>query len=104
MYRLFHQYDTIKTKNNGPSLGFIKGKTLRLFLDQNNLGSLFDFQIYSDECNFSKPNVEIFNLVYDKIIRKNRTLKSQVLHIGDNLTADCNGAKAFGFSTLHFKN
>ena len=47
---------------------------------------------------------EVKNLLPDKIIRKNRTLKSQVLHIGDNLTADCNGAKAFGFSTLHFKN
>lgn len=92
------------TMNILSNTGFIKGTTLRLFLDNNNVGDYFDFQIYSDECNFSKPNVEIFNLVYDKIIRKNRTLKSQVLHIGDNLTADCNGAKAFGFSTLHFKN
>lgn len=97
-------------KNNGITMnvlsntGFIKGKTLRLFLDKNNLGVFFDFQIYSDECNYSKPNVEIFNLVYNKIIRKNRTLKSQVLHIGDNLIADCDGAKTFGFSTLHFKN
>lgn len=97
-------------KNEGVSMnilsntGFIKGRTLRLFLDKNNLGGFFDFQIYSDECNYSKPNVQIFNLVYDKIELKNITLKSQVLHIGDNLTADCEGAKAFGFSTFHFKN
>jgi putative hydrolase of the HAD superfamily len=97
-------------KNEGISMnilsntGFIKGRTLRLFLDINNLGGYFDFQIYSDECNYSKPNIEIFNLVYDKIKIKSKTLKSQVLHIGDNLIADCDGAKAFGFSTLHFKN
>ena len=97
-------------KNEGISMnilsntGFIKGMTLRLFLDINNLGGYFDFQIYSDECNYSKPNIEIFNLVYDKIKIKSKTLKSQVLHIGDNLIADCDGAKAFGFSTLHFKN
>jgi putative hydrolase of the HAD superfamily len=97
-------------KNNGITMnvlsntGFIIGKTLRLFLDKNNLGSFFDFQIYSDECNYSKPNVEIFNLVYDRITIKNKTPKRQVLHIGDNLIADCDGAKAFGFSTLHFKN
>ena len=92
------------TMNVLSNTGFIKGRTLRLFLDKNNLGGFFDFQIYSDECNYSKPNVEIFNLVYDKIKIKKGTLKSQVLHIGDNLIADCDGAKAFGFSTLHFKN
>lgn len=92
------------TMNILSNTGFIKGKTLRLFLDKNSLGDCFDFQIYSDECNYSKPNVEIFNLVYDKIKIKKGTLKSQVLHIGDNLIADYDGAKAFGFSTLHFKN
>lgn len=92
------------TMNVLSNTGFIKGKTLRLFLDKNNLGGFFDFQIYSDECNYSKPNVEIFNLVYDKIKIKKETLKSQVLHIGDNLIADCDGAKSYGFSTLHFKN
>lgn len=92
------------TMNILSNTGFVKGKTLRLFLDENNLGGFFDFQIYSDECNYSKPNVEIFNLVYDKIKIKNRTFKSQVIHIGDNLIADCEGAKAFGFSTFHFKN
>ena len=92
------------TMNVLSNTGFIKGKTLRLFLDKNNLGDFFDFQIYSDECNYSKPNIEIFNLVYDRIAIKNRTPKRQVLHIGDNLIADCDGAKAFGFSTLHFKN
>jgi putative hydrolase of the HAD superfamily len=97
-------------KNNGITMnilsntGFIKGRTLRLFLDKNNLGGFFDFQIYSDECNFSKPNIDIFNLVYDKLNIKSKILKSEVLHIGDNLIADCEGAKAFGFSTLHFKN
>jgi putative hydrolase of the HAD superfamily len=92
------------TMNVLSNTGFIKGRTLRLFLDKNNLGHYFDFQIYSDECNYSKPNIEIFNLVHDRITIKNRTPKSQVLHIGDNLTADCIGAKAFGFSTFHFKN
>ena len=97
-------------KNEGISMnilsntGFIKGRTLRLFLDKNNLGGFFDFQIYSDECNFSKPNFDIFNVVYDKLKNKHKILKSEVLHIGDNLIADCEGAKAFGFSTLHFKN
>jgi putative hydrolase of the HAD superfamily len=92
------------TMNVLSNTGFIKGSTLRFFLDKNNLGNYFDFQIYSDECNYSKPNVEIFKLVYDRITIKNRSPKSQVLHIGDNLIADCDGAKAFGFSSFHFKN
>ncbi|MEZ4788239.1 MAG: HAD-IA family hydrolase, partial [Flavobacterium haoranii] len=92
------------TMNILSNTGFIKGRTLRLFLEKNILDGYFDFQIYSDECNYSKPNIEIFDLAYNKITNKNKTHKSQVLHLGDNLIADCEGAKAFGFSTLHFKN
>jgi putative hydrolase of the HAD superfamily len=92
------------TMNILSNTGFIKGKTLRLFLDQNNLDGFFDFQIYSDECNYSKPNIEIFELVFNKLSNSNTILKSQVLHVGDNLKSDYVGAKEFGFSTLHFNN
>ncbi|MBT2621003.1 MULTISPECIES: HAD family hydrolase [Chryseobacterium] len=86
-----------KTINILSNTGFIKGKTLRKFLIEENLDEFIDFHIYSDEINCSKPNPIVFQEVKNKI--KNQDLElHQILHIGDNLIADFNGAKNFGFN------
>lgn len=79
---------------------FIHGRSLRKML--NNLGLLhyFMFEIFSDECGFSKPNPEIFRMLYYSVIEKKAVERVNVVHIGDNLLADYNGAKQFGFSAI----
>jgi len=98
---LHNFFDEIK--NQGKSInilsntGFIKGKTMRKFLINENLDQYIDFHIYSDEINCSKPNPQIFQEVKNLI--KNQDLQmNQILHIGDNPVADYKGAKDFGFN------
>jgi putative hydrolase of the HAD superfamily len=83
--------------------GFIKGVTLRKLMAYYELENYFSFQIFSDETGFSKPNKEMFQLVYNEI-KKNKSIeKKEVLHIGDNTIADYNGAIEFGFDALLIK-
>jgi putative hydrolase of the HAD superfamily len=86
-----------KTINILSNTGFIKGKTMRKFLINEDLDQYIDFHIYSDETNCSKPDPKIFQEV--KNLLKNQDLDSrQILHIGDNPIADYKGAKDFGFN------
>lgn len=96
--------------NNGISInllsntGFIKGKTLRKFIENSSLHTYFNFQVYSDECLFSKPNNQIFEQAYQQIKLINPLAKSEVLHVGDNLHADYEGARSYGFNSVLIKN
>jgi putative hydrolase of the HAD superfamily len=75
--------------------GFIKGATLRIALEKIGIAHFFNFQLYSDEVNLSKPNVEFFSLMIEKIyeVRKHDNLVlDDIIHIGDNIIADINGA------------
>lgn len=92
-----------KTINILSNTGFIKGKTMRKFLINENLDQYIDFHIYSDELKISKPNPLVFQEVKDKV--KNRDLPmNQILHIGDNPIADYKGAKDFGFNAHLLKH
>ena len=73
---------------------FIKGFTLKKILAFYELEECFNFQIYSDECGFSKPNKKIFDLVHKEVPHID---KSQILHVGDNEIADYKGALEYGF-------
>ena len=89
-----------KSINLLSNTAFIKGTTLRKLLQYYNLESYFSFQIYSDETGFSKPNPKMFQLVFDQINGYMEIQKNEILHIGDNLIADYNGAKSFGFDAF----
>jgi putative hydrolase of the HAD superfamily len=83
--------------------GFIRGKTLRKVLNQLNLDSYFDFQLYSDEAGMSKPNPDFFKLMLNQVavIKKIEKLCfDQIIHIGDNEKADVKGACAVGIQSL----
>lgn len=86
-----------KSINILSNTGFIKGKSLRKLLSYYELENFISFQIYSDEVGFSKPNLEIFQLVFDQVNNSKKVQKSEILHIGDNSIADYNGAVNFGF-------
>ena len=98
-----------KIKNQGKTInilsntGFIKGKTMRKFLMNENLDQYIDFHIYSDEIKCSKPNPLVFQEVKNQI-RNQELQMEQILHIGDNPIADYKGAKDFGFSAHLLKH
>lgn len=97
-------FENIKTKNKSISLisntGFVKGETVRKFLDRIDILKYFDFLLFSDEEGFSKPNIKIFEKSYEKIINISNVSKDRVLHVGDNKIADYNGAISFGYNAL----
>lgn len=82
--------------NLSSNTGFIEGETLRVTLADMGILQYFDFLIFSDEINASKPSSHFFQQVYDHI----HVSKEEVLHIGDNPKADYQGAKNFGFNAL----
>ena len=82
---------------------FIKGSTLRRVLQELELEQYFDFQLYSDETGMSKPNEKMFRLMLDNVaaVRKDPALLlSNIIHIGDNIKADIDGAQVAGIRTL----
>ena len=93
-----------KSINILSNTGFIKGKSLRKLISHYELADFISFQIYSDEVGFSKPNKQIFQLVFEQVKESKKIEKNEVLHIGDNSIADYNGAINFGFEAHLLKN
>ena len=82
---------------------FIKGSTLRRVLQELELEHFFDFQLYSDETGMSKPNEKMFRLMLENVatVRNDTAIPlSNIIHIGDNVKADINGAQVTGIRTL----
>lgn len=98
--KIIEQENTLSILSN---TGFIKGVTLRKLMKHYELENYFSFQIYSDETGFSKPNKEIFQMVYNEIKSFKSLEKKKVLHVGDNKIADYDGAIEFGFDALLIK-
>lgn len=82
---------------------FIKGRTLRKILQELELGQYLHFQLYSDETGVSKPNPHMFRLMLDSIAttRNGEMIQPQhIIHIGDNVKADIQGATRAGIHSL----
>ena len=94
------------TLNILSNTGFIKGKTLRKILPKIGLADFFDFQLYSDELQASKPSKFFFNAMLYQVnfIRKTEISKDKIIHIGDNFTADIQGALACGINTCYINS
>jgi putative hydrolase of the HAD superfamily len=80
--------------------GFIEGKILRHVLEKLGIIRYFSFSVFSDEIGISKPSGKFFQQIYNRL----QLPKDCVLHIGDNLKTDYNGAVDFGFKALLIKN
>jgi putative hydrolase of the HAD superfamily len=93
-----------KTMNLLSNTAFIKGYTLRKIISFYELDDFFSFQIYSDECGFSKPNYKIFELTYTEVNKIEAMSKTAILHVGDNKNADYDGAKKYGFDAVLINN
>ncbi|MDT3403429.1 HAD family hydrolase [Mucilaginibacter terrae] len=89
------------TTNILSNTGFIKGSTLRQVLNSLGIGQYLDFQLYSDELGFSKPNPAFFQLMIDQAMVLNPTIQlADIVHTGDNPVADIAGAEAMGLSAV----
>lgn len=83
--------------------GFIKGSTLRKVLGKLNIASYFDFQLYSDETGYSKPNRAFFEMMFEKaqkVYNRSDLQMEEMMHIGDNPRADIEGAGLFGIKSM----
>ena len=82
---------------------FIKGSSLRIVLEKLGLAHFFDFQLYSDEANLSKPNHDFFALMMEKIYYKrpnDNLVFDDIIHVGDNVVADIEGANNLGINSF----
>ncbi|MDU1904720.1 MAG: HAD family hydrolase [Dysgonomonas sp.] len=86
--------------NLSSNTGFIEGIVLRNTLAHLNIIQYFDFLIFSDEIDASKPSSRFFEKVNEQVNVK----PDEVLHIGDNPKADYQGAINFGFKALLITN
>lgn len=84
------------TINLSSNTGFVEGDILRPVLEKMGILRYFDFLVFSDEINASKPSSHFFEVVHEQAA----VAKNQILHIGDNPKADYMGARSFGFEAL----
>lgn len=84
------------TINLSSNTGFVEGDILRPVLEEMGILKYFDFLVFSDEINASKPSSHFFEVVH----QQTSVAKNEILHIGDNPKADYMGAKSFGFDAL----
>mgnify|MGYP002635552890 FL=1 len=82
------------TTNISSNTAFIKGRTLRGVFKHYDLLDCFDFLIFSDEINSSKPSSNFFKELERKCKNINVS-KNNILHLGDSFEADVKGAEAF---------
>ncbi len=91
------------TMNILSNTGFIKGYMLRKAIEQLGWSSYFTGTIFSDETGFSKPNLKMFEEVWNGVSKLNHAIeKNELLHFGDNPIADVEGAEKYGFSAALF--
>ena len=76
--------------------GFISGVYMRKALDLHGVMKFVDHSFFSDEIKVAKPNLEIFAVV----TRTVDCMPNNVLHVGDNVLADYEGAIKFGMNAL----
>ncbi|MCW3093022.1 MAG: dehalogenase [Ferruginibacter sp.] len=93
--------------NISSNTAFVRGKALRKVLTSLSLEPFFDFQLYSDEIGISKPNRRFFELMLEgaRGIPSNKNIAlMDILHVGDNPTADIAGALSAGIHSFQINS
>jgi len=86
--------------NISSNTGFIEGTTIVATLKNLNIFEYFDFCIFSDEIERSKPSTGFF----EKVFERTGLEKWEVLHVGDNFKADYEGSLNYGFKALNIND
>ncbi|MDB2463673.1 HAD-IA family hydrolase [Flavobacteriaceae bacterium] len=89
------------TMNISSNTAYIEGTILLRALEFYGLNSYFDFFIFSDEIESSKPSEVFFKKVSQECEQRNVN-KSEILHIGDSMQCDVYGAINFGVRNALF--
>lgn len=91
-----------KTISITSNTAFVPGFVIQKFLGSIGLLDNFKFCLFSDSEGLAKPNKSIFNNVFinAKSIQPNLNL-DEILHVGDSLNADYNGAKNAGLEAFN---
>jgi putative hydrolase of the HAD superfamily len=74
---------------------FMKGRSLQKLLHQLQLTDCFDFMLFSDDINCSKPGIAAFELLHQKAAALHNgrlTSPAQITHLGDDALTDVHGA------------
>jgi len=91
--RLARRYTLACVSNTG----FVNGTEMRPALEAIGLLGYFDIQLFSNEVGFNKPDPRIFR----ELLKRTACAPNEVVHIGDNFTADYSGAEAVGMCAIH---
>jgi putative hydrolase of the HAD superfamily len=80
---------------------YIPGSEITKVLKKDNCLKYFSFLLFSDEMNYGKPNILVFQKLRSEINKvKPNISNSEILHIGDDLDFDITPSINFGLSTL----
>jgi putative hydrolase of the HAD superfamily len=100
-----HVHEVLRRlKSYGYAIGLVSntgrtwGRVLRPIQDDLGIGALFDVRIFSDEVGVRKPDPRIFEAALEGI----RLRPEETVHIGDDIGADVEGAKAVGMHAVWF--
>ncbi|UPK70823.1 HAD family hydrolase [Chitinophaga filiformis] len=90
------------TTNLLSNTGLVQGRTLRKLMAAWGWDAHFAFQLYSDETGYSKPDIQMFNLLLENAALLHTDIApAQIWHLGDNPVADVQGAQRMGiYATL----
>jgi putative hydrolase of the HAD superfamily len=80
--------------------GLTPGTELRRFLSQVGIAGYFHAMIFSNEVGIRKPDRRIFY----SAARALEARRQEIVHIGDNLKSDVDGAKNAGFKAVYFSS
>jgi putative hydrolase of the HAD superfamily len=78
--------------------GYIAGRHIRQFLEQDGMLGCFSSFVFSDEQKYSKPHVSVF----EKTDKQLNTELTQLIHIGDLERTDIEGANSAGCRSIKF--
>lgn len=92
--RLVNEGHTISLLCN---TAFTESPFLKRLLIQLGIDQYFSFKLFSDEMGYSKPNIKVFEKLFEEAQKLKPLTKKDILHVGDNPRADLWGANNFGF-------
>ena len=92
--RLVNEGHTISLLCN---TAFTESPFLKRLLIQLGIDQYFSFKLFSDEMGYSKPNIKVFEKLFEEAQNLKPLTKKDILHVGDNPRADLWGANNFGF-------
>lgn len=76
--------------------GFEPGRVIRQLMQKLDILNLFEYQVFSDETGYSKPDLRAFQLAESKVGQQ----AVNMVHIGDRESKDIAGAKNAGMQSI----